>query len=141
MSYPELLAQVDFCRVAVEQAGESAWNLTPETLRGMVFVDEIDLHLHARMQRTIVHRLREALPKIQWVVTTHSPLVLTAFSHEELRVLDRSHPDRIWVPDRPVYGFTIDEITEYLLHTEPESAPYQEMLQDNARQGAAAPRN
>lgn len=45
--------------------------------QGIVLIDEIDLHLHPRWQRKVIGKLQEIFPKIQWVVTTHSPLVLT----------------------------------------------------------------
>jgi predicted ATP-binding protein involved in virulence len=43
---------------------------------GIVLIDEIDLHLHPRWQRVIVPKLQEHFPKLQFVVTTHSPFVL-----------------------------------------------------------------
>jgi predicted ATP-binding protein involved in virulence len=45
---------------------------------GLVLIDEIDLHLHPQWQRRIVDILQEAFPKIQFVLTTHSPLVLAS---------------------------------------------------------------
>jgi predicted ATP-binding protein involved in virulence len=45
--------------------------------QGIVLIDEIDLHLHPRWQREVVPKLLKLFPKIQWVVTTHSPLVLS----------------------------------------------------------------
>jgi len=39
-------------------------------------VDEIDLHIHPKWQLTILPVLAKALPKIQFVVTSHSPLVV-----------------------------------------------------------------
>ena len=45
--------------------------------QGIVLIDEIDLHLHPRWQRKVMQKLVDIFPKIQWVVTTHSPLVLT----------------------------------------------------------------
>jgi predicted ATP-binding protein involved in virulence len=45
---------------------------------GLVLIDEIDLHLHPQWQRRIVAILQEAFPKIQFVLTTHSPLVLAS---------------------------------------------------------------
>jgi len=45
--------------------------------QGIVLIDEIDLHLHPRWQRKVVPKLREIFPNLQFVVTTHSPLVLT----------------------------------------------------------------
>ena len=45
-----------------------------EDIRGIVVVDEIDLHLHAVHQYEILPKLMQMFPKVQFVVTTHSPL-------------------------------------------------------------------
>ena len=44
-------------------------------LHGIVFVDEIEQHLHPNWQRTIMRLLTESFQKVQFIVTTHSPLV------------------------------------------------------------------
>lgn len=43
---------------------------------GIVMIDEVDLHLHPKWQQRIVGILASAFPKIQFVITTHSPIVL-----------------------------------------------------------------
>ena len=43
---------------------------------GIVFVDEIDLHLHPKWQRTVLRQLTTIFPNVQFVVTTHSPNVV-----------------------------------------------------------------
>ena len=45
-----------------------------EEISGVVVVDEIDLHLHAMQQHDVLPRLMNMFPKIQFIVTTHSPL-------------------------------------------------------------------
>lgn len=45
-----------------------------EDIRGIVVVDEIDLHLHSVHQYEILPKLIQMFPKVQFVVTTHSPL-------------------------------------------------------------------
>lgn len=40
---------------------------------GIVVIDEVDLHLHMRLQRTVLPRLLKLFPNVQFVVTTHSP--------------------------------------------------------------------
>ena len=45
-----------------------------EDVRGIVIVDEIDLHLHVAHQYTILPQLIKMFPNVQFVVTTHSPL-------------------------------------------------------------------
>ena len=42
---------------------------------GIVMVDEVDLHLHPEWQRKVVPMLAAALPRIQFIFTTHSPIV------------------------------------------------------------------
>ncbi|WP_164672451.1 AAA family ATPase, partial [Vibrio cholerae] len=44
---------------------------------GIVLIDEIDLHLHPKWQQTIVQKLENTFPNIQFILSTHSPLVLT----------------------------------------------------------------
>lgn len=56
--------------------------------RGLVLVDEIDLHLHPEWQRTVVPTLSRALPHVQFVLTTHSPLVAGTLSAANIFVLD-----------------------------------------------------
>ena len=44
--------------------------------KGIVLIDEIELHLHPKWQYAFMHKLREIFPLIQFMVTTHSPTVL-----------------------------------------------------------------
>jgi len=55
---------------------------------GIVLIDEIDLHLHPSWQRKVVPQLQKTFPKIQFVVTTHSPFVLQNVPSESIFVLD-----------------------------------------------------
>ena len=63
---------------------------------GVVLIDEIDLHIHPKWQRTIVQKLKNAFPKIQFIVTTHSTFIVQSVRAEEVinlneNVLDH-HP-------------------------------------------------
>lgn len=49
---------------------------------GIVFIDEIDTHLHPSFAQEILDRLRRSFPKLQFIVTTHSPLVLSNFKQD-----------------------------------------------------------
>lgn len=57
--------------------------------KGVVLIDEVDMHLHPRWQQTILTSLCNAFPKIQFIVTTHSPQVLTTVKRENIRLLTR----------------------------------------------------
>lgn len=45
-------------------------------IEGIVVIDEIELHLHSKLQREVLPKLLKLFPKIQFVITTHSPLFL-----------------------------------------------------------------
>ena len=45
---------------------------------GLVLIDEIETHLHLELQRTVMPLLTKVFPKIQFIVTTHSPFVLSS---------------------------------------------------------------
>ena len=49
---------------------------SPSELRAAILIDEIEAHLHPRWQRTAVPLLRHIFPRCQFIVTSHSPLVV-----------------------------------------------------------------
>ena len=55
--------------------------------RGVVLIDELDLHLHPRWQRTIITGLRTLFPQIQFICTTHSPFLIQALQEGDLITL------------------------------------------------------
>lgn len=48
----------------------------PSEFKGVVIVDEIDLHLHPQGQKDLISALNEVFPNIQFIVSTHSPIPL-----------------------------------------------------------------
>lgn len=61
---------------------------------GIVMIDEVDMHLHPSWQQTVLTDLMVAFPKLQFIVTTHSPQVLTSVDAACIRKLvSRSNPD------------------------------------------------
>jgi predicted ATP-binding protein involved in virulence len=61
--------------------------LAADQTSGIVLIDEVDMHLHPAWQQTVLASLREAFPRIQFIVTTHSPQVLTTVPAECIRSL------------------------------------------------------
>lgn len=55
-------------------------SIDPEELTGIVMIDEIDAHLHVSLQKKILSFLTTAFPKVQFIVTTHSPFVVSSVS-------------------------------------------------------------
>lgn len=54
---------------------------------GVALIDEVDMFLHPSWQQTILKSLRTAFPKLQLIVSTHSPQVLTTVPSESIRIL------------------------------------------------------
>lgn len=59
-----------------------------DAMEGLVLIDEIDLYLHPKWQVGLIQALRETLPNMQFIATTHSPILLSAFHREEVVMLD-----------------------------------------------------
>ena len=49
-----------------------------DEIKGIVVIDEIELHLHTKLQREILPRLLALFPNIQFVITSHAPLFYLA---------------------------------------------------------------
>ena len=47
---------------------------------GLVLIDEIELHLHPSLQQTVLQRFRNTFPGLQFIITTHSPIILSNFN-------------------------------------------------------------
>lgn len=56
--------------------------------KGIVLIDELELHLHPKWQREIVENLKMTFPNIQFIATTHSPFIVQTLNNDELIVLD-----------------------------------------------------
>ena len=64
-------------------------------VEGVVLIDELDLHLHPRWQRVALPRLRDAFPRLQFIITTHSPQVLSSAENRQARrLVDGAIQDR-----------------------------------------------
>lgn len=55
--------------------------MAPVETSGVVLIDEIDLHLHPEWQMRVVNDLCSAFPKIQFIVSTHAPLVIGSLTN------------------------------------------------------------
>ena len=123
----------DLCATWCIRRADAAASGDPSEIEAIVLIDEIDLHLHPTMQRELVPRLRKALPKVQWIVTTHSPLVLANFDANEIVALDRDKEGHIRRLDRQILGFSTDQIYEWLMGARPTSAAMDQILEESAR--------
>ena len=58
-------------------------------VEGIVLIDEIETHLHIELQKKILPFLAKVFPKIQFIVTTHSPFVLSSISNSIIYDLEK----------------------------------------------------
>lgn len=101
----------DFCKRLFELYPESENPLHEEAV---VLVDELDLHLHPKWQRDIVPTLSKVFPRVQFIVTTHSPHVLQSMEDVNLYVLKRGEEDGEVAfkhcPRSDFRGWTVEDI-------------------------------
>lgn len=103
-----------------------------EGISGIVVVDELEQHLHARWQRTIVDDLRRLFPNVQFVAATHSPLIASSVgpradgtSVDNLYVLESSGDRVSALRHEFMRGWRMDQVLasrafKYQIHSEPE---------------------
>lgn len=98
--------------------GAEAVRQTP----GIVLIDEVDMHLHPEWQQVVLSSLLEAFPSIQFIVTTHSPQVLTTVKREHIRLLSADGASTI--PADGTYGAESSRVLEEVfgVHSRPQAA-------------------
>ena len=89
----------------------------PLESEAVVLIDEIDLHLHPQWQQRILVDLRRTFPNTQFIVSTHSPQVLTTVSPKHVIHLHRKNA-RIVAgppPSAPTYGAEAGSVLEAVM--------------------------
>jgi predicted ATPase len=78
----------------------------------VVLVDEIDLHLHPRWQRTLMQFLSDRFPNAQFIATAHSPLVVQAAAADANLVLLRREGDHVVIDNdiEAIRNWRVDQI-------------------------------
>jgi predicted ATP-binding protein involved in virulence len=75
-------------------------------IQGIVLIDEIEAHLHIDLQKKILPFLTSFFPKIQFIVTTHSPFVLTSVKNAVVYDLEKQEA----IHD--LTGYSVDAVIE-----------------------------
>ena len=79
---------------------------------GIVIIDELDVHLHPEWQLTIRSALRTVFPKLQFIVTTHSPHLIATVEPGELIILPGTREVDVRPTDQTYSGWNTDQILE-----------------------------
>lgn len=80
--------------------------------KGLVMVDEIDLHLHPKWQMSVLPTLSSVLPKLQFIITSHSPLVVGSLEWMNIIVMQPgpSGSSRATRLAEAVHGLDADQV-------------------------------
>ena len=81
-----------------------------EQVTGIVLIDEIDLHLHPKWQWNVMEALRKTFAGVQFIIATHSPIVISAAKEANLILLDDAGKVN-YLPD--CYGYEVEDILRY----------------------------
>lgn len=71
--------------------------------KAVVLIDELDIHLHPKLQRTIVKRLERTFPQCQFIATSHSPQIIGEMSPDNILTIETSGE-----VSRPAQAFGMD---------------------------------
>lgn len=81
-------------------------------MRGVVLIDELDLHLHPRWQSEVVQALSRTFPCLQFIITTHSPLVVGSLDAENIIILEQDDEgvSRSRRPNSSPWGLSAEQL-------------------------------
>jgi hypothetical protein len=91
---------------------------------GIVMIDEIETHLHVSLQKEILPLLIDFFPKIQFIVTTHSPFVISSL--ENAAICDLGHKTIF----TDLSGYSYDGIVEYYYNSDKYSEKIKKDFED-----------
>lgn len=134
MGYPEdstsLEAAYSYVRQWHPEGLEGGLLHGPAMAPAIMLIDEVDLHLHPSWQQRVLGDLMRAFPHTQFIVTTHSPQVLTTVKSENIRVLGRDADGRWQVntPERSPLGQESSDALARIMGTHPR--PELPLLED-----------
>jgi hypothetical protein len=106
--------------------------------RGLVLVDEIDLNLHPEWQRVVCSTISEVLPNLQFVFSTHSPIVAGSLERENIFVMEAepSGASTVRQLDERIYGLDAEQVllSQYFKLETTRAPGYVDELQALSRQ-------
>ena len=97
---------------------------------GIVVIDEIDLHLHPALEQVILQCFQETFPNIQFIVSTHSPLVLTDIDtvtgkNKVMRMTPACDAPEVW---RNIHGIDYNQMLEENMDVSKRKPEIQELF-------------
>lgn len=91
----------------------------------VILIDELDLHLHPKWQKTIVEDLKRTFPNCQFIISTHSPFVIQTLSANEVYDIGAM----CYAGEQGNYnGWSIEAIQEQMMGVEKKTPVYNELI-------------
>lgn len=79
---------------------------------GVVLIDEVDLHLHPAWQQKVINNLMNIFPKVQFIVSTHAPAVISSVKTDKLRILSNKE---VCMTANQVYGKDVNSVMKEIM--------------------------
>ena len=98
---------------------------------GVVLIDEIELHMHPFWQRNVVGKLRETFPNIQFIITPHSPIVVSEIDDEfNIYFLQNKEASSEVIEFKRLDGFDANYILEEFMGTKSMNSKTETLISD-----------
>lgn len=85
---------------------------------GIILIDEIDMHLHPKWQRLMIPQLLKVFPNCQFVITTHSPQIISHIKPDSLFLFEQKNNKLSFKKIEETYGMSIDRVVENIMNDE-----------------------
>jgi predicted ATP-binding protein involved in virulence len=105
-----------------QQVPDNMAHMSPLDLPAIALIDEVDLHLHPAWQQRIVSDLMQTFRNTQFILTTHSPQVLSTVKRENIRVIGRDTTGKVMVtlPLAMTYGEPSGDVMHSVMLVDPQ---------------------
>lgn len=92
----------------------------------IILIDELDLHLHPKWQKTITNDLKRTFPNCQFIITTHSPFIIQSLNKEEVINIEKDNNEK----QGSFTGWSIEEIQEYEMGVERKTDNFKRLIEN-----------
>lgn len=107
-------------------------NLSAHETSGTILIDEIDMHLHPTLQACVLKGLQCAFPKMQFIVSTHAPMVMTGVGNDPNNIVYKlsysKEENKYLNADVNTYGLDASTILSLVLKRNPRNENMQKLL-------------
>lgn len=103
-----------------------------ELTEGVVCMDEIDDHLHPSLQARVIKALQHTFPKVQFIISTHAPMVMTSVEDTDNNVVYRLdyQEGNYFAEVVSTYGLDASSIIQFYLHQTDKDIDVQRQLDE-----------